>query len=148
MKITFADLEALARTIYGEARGTPFYSKINVGKAIVNRARFDIHGDGKPDWWGETIEGVCKSPKQFTCWNDDDVNRPKLLAVELDDPMLRVCVYAALRAIDPAFPDMTRGSTHYYAKKSPVPWWAEGKTPVLDDGHHLFFNNIEPGKLT
>ena len=76
------DLDTLARTLYGECRSESREGKIAVAHVIKNRADNPKwwcrkSGDGIPD---DTIEAVCRHPWQFSCWNLDDPNRPKLLA--------------------------------------------------------------------
>ena len=66
------DVDVLARTIWGEARGEGFAGQVAVGWAIRNRVEADLGNDGKPDWWGEGYVGVCKAPWQFSCWNKND----------------------------------------------------------------------------
>lgn len=58
------ELDILALTIYGEARGEAIEGQIAVGNVIRNRVVF-----GK-----KTYRDVCLSPKQFSCWNTNDPN--------------------------------------------------------------------------
>jgi len=147
------DLETLARTIYGEARGELYPGKIAVGCVVVNRSRiaarfFAEKGRPHPLFGSGTLAEACQAPWQFSCWNgltDEtksaaDPNLPKLLSVPLTDPLMAICVKAARAASDG--PDITKSATHYYASGTPMPHWAVGKTPALTIGHHLFFNNI------
>src|SRR5262245_9501788 len=69
------DIGPWARTIYAEAGGEGFIGKLGVGYVIFNRASLDLNSDQKPDWWGETIEGVCHKKSasgihQFSCYNE------------------------------------------------------------------------------
>ncbi len=77
------DIDVLARTIWGEARGEGIAGQIAVGWCIRNRVEMDLHNDGRPDWWGEGYEGVCRAPWQFSCWNKNDPNFPYLVGQKL-----------------------------------------------------------------
>src|SRR3546814_2812197 len=95
MNVTAEDVDTLARTVFGEARGEPMPGKIAVAWCIRNRVELDLHDDGKPDWWGEGYTAVCRKSWQFSCWNENDPNLPKLRSVTLDDPGFRDCMHAA-----------------------------------------------------
>ncbi|MEK9724321.1 MAG: cell wall hydrolase, partial [Rhodospirillaceae bacterium] len=106
------DEETVARTVWGEARGEPFNGKIAIAWVIRNRVELDLHGDEKPDWWGEGYEAVCLKPWQFSCWNANDPNREKLLAVTDADAMYRDSLDAARLVIAGKVDDPTGGATH------------------------------------
>lgn len=138
--VTFADLEIMTRTLYGEARGEIPAGQLAVAWCVRNRAELDLHQDGKPDWWGEGIAGVCQKPFQFSCWNADDPMRPKLLAAK--SAQLKECLTACFAVLSGEAPDPTNGATHYYADTIPTPRWAVGKTPIAVIGAHRFFRLI------
>ena len=69
------NLEYMARTIWGEARGEDEQGKIAVGHVIKNRR-------DKQTWMGKTIKDVCLKKWQFSCWNENDPNREKILALK------------------------------------------------------------------
>ena len=129
------DLDTLARTVFGEARGEPMQGKIAVAHVVMNRVR-------KQSWYGKTVKGVCTHPYQFSCWNSNDPNLSKLTAVTADDKSFRLCLYAAIAAMDGLVPDPTSGSTHYHSL-SVAPSWAEGKGPVCTIGSHKFYNDVK-----
>lgn len=141
--ITSRDLEILASTIFGEARGESQQGKEMVGWCVRNRVE-----DGNPkSWWGEGYAGVCQTPYQFSCWNANDPNRAKLLALSLpsaaDDPVYRDCLLAALTVMQaPSIPQAYRGITHYYASNSPAPAWAAEAQLYGAVGNHLFYRNV------
>jgi spore germination cell wall hydrolase CwlJ-like protein len=135
MKITHDDVDTLARTIYGEARGENMLGKRAVAHVILNRVKAN-------SWWGKTIAGVCRYKWQFSCWNKNDPNRPKLLAVGLGDAAFRECMMAALLAVSGQRPDPTSGATHYHTK-SVSPKWAEGQKPCRIIGVHKFYKGIK-----
>src|SRR3546814_20461789 len=80
------DIEALSRTLYGEARGDDWRGKVAVAWSILNRATIDLHNDGTPDWWGEGVAGVCRKPWQDSCWNANDPTRAQQLSVPPGNP--------------------------------------------------------------
>jgi spore germination cell wall hydrolase CwlJ-like protein len=142
IKVTWEDIDILSRTIFGEARGEPLAGKIAVGRIIINRAEIDLGNDGKPDWWGETIKGVCLQPYQFSCWNSNDPNRSRLLTAQLGDRVFATCLAAAGMAIAGDGPPWIAGCTHYHAR-GVMPAWAKGKAPAGVIGQHLFYAGIK-----
>jgi hypothetical protein len=129
-------IDVLARTLWGEARGESAAGRRAVANVAVNRA---LHLPAKR--FGGTIEAVCRRKFQFSCWNINDPNRLKLLAVTDGDAMFRECLEIARAAVKGELPDNTEGSDHYHAKGI-TPDWAEGRDPVTRIGKHLFYNNV------
>lgn len=127
----------LARTLWGEARSEPLKGIQAIASVVLNRAMHPrVH------WWGTTVVGVCRAPNQFSCWNGNDPNLPKLLAVTTTDRQFRICMQVAQAAINVGLTDNCHGATHYHTK-SCMPSWAVGRTPCADIGNHLFYNDIE-----
>ena len=138
------DLDTLTRTIWGEARGELYGDRVAIANVVMNRFRSD-------KWFSaNTVAGVCRKPYQFSCWNMSDPNRPGLLNVNPADPVFSECMEIATQALDGALPDITFGSTHYFAG-SWQPWhliknkpeWAKGKMPVVRIGKHFFYNKVD-----
>lgn len=132
-------IDILSRTLYGEARGEyerrdgGISSLIAVGNVIINRVQRQSH-------FGLTVDEVCLKPYQFSCWNLDDHNRAKLEAVHESDPILKICSQVARGVLMEHWPDLTKGSTHYYANwLQRPPKWATNKKPQVKIGQHLFF---------
>ena len=134
--ILFADLEYLARTVYGEARGESDDGKVAVACVILNR----VNGHHRRE---TRIAGVATEPMQFSCWNENDPNLKTILSVDLSDPVFMDCVRASIEAIDriSVDDDPTFGSEHYHTA-GVSPHWSEGVEPVVTIGNHLFFDNI------
>jgi spore germination cell wall hydrolase CwlJ-like protein len=127
------DIDTLARTLYGEARGEGVSGMQAVAWVIVNRAkrggRFPI-----------TIAGVCKQPQQFTCWSPNDINAKVCAAVDESDPSFAQAVYAAASVLTGEVPDFTGSADHYYASSMKVaPSWAGKMTHTVRIGNHRFF---------
>lgn len=127
-----ADIETLARTLYGEARGEGYDGMIAVGWVVKNR-KLDQR-------WPATIEKVCRQKAQFSCWNAGDPNLVKLLSVGTDDQAFRQCLRAALEVILSAN-DPIKGANHYLtrhlAANAPPSWYDRAKV-VADVGNHRF----------
>lgn len=141
-----AAIDTLARTLWGEARGEvpPREAMAAVAHVVLNRR-------ARPGWWGRSIEGVCRAPKQFSCWNADDPNLPKLQTVTLSNALFALALDVAteLVTIDEADPaarcaaDPTRGATHYHvARMRPPPGWARAAAAPQRIGNHLFYRDI------
>src|ERR1041385_1330936 len=91
--IRLADIDILARTIYGEARGEQQEGKVGVGRTVVNRWH------SKKWFAGDFIADTAQLAWQYSCWNRNDPNRQKILDCTYDDKMLRECMQAAMAAI-------------------------------------------------
>ena len=133
------DIEIMARTIYGEARGE--YGRVDgglaaliaVGNVVMNRAE-------QQTWFGRTVRDVCLKPYQFSCWNANDVNLPKLVVVSEDNPVFAQCLNVAQAVATRTYPDLTKGADHYYSADLTVPpKWAAGAEECARIGKHRFF---------
>jgi N-acetylmuramoyl-L-alanine amidase len=129
------DQDILARTIWGEARGEGATGMHAVANVITNRVN-------NPKWWGNSFRSVCLYPYQFSCWNKNDPNRAKILAVTNYDVNYFDAVNIATAAINGNLSDITNGALNYYAKGSPMPVWAENATPCAEIGNHIFFGEV------
>jgi|SRR5579863_7775013 len=107
-----SDMEILALTIYGEARGEPVEGQIGVGSVIRNRVVASK----------QSYKQECLEPKQFSCWNDEDPNYPILTGLAdkmvgagglVPEPILKQCMYIAVGIINGAILDNTNGSKNY-----------------------------------
>lgn len=134
------EIDVLARTIFGEARGEPVRGKEAVAAVVLNRVRLAKRRGGY--WWGEDIQGVCTKPWQFSCWNDNDPNRGKILNIDRKNTVFKTCLRVARRAVRGALKDPTHGSTHYHTLNVDPPW-SSGRAPIVIIGRHQFYNDIE-----
>ncbi len=130
------EIEIMAKTIYGEARGEYYHKNggLNaleaVGHVIMNRSKASEI----------PVSSVCLKPKQFSCWNKGDPNRKVIKNVTIDDPIYRICFVVAKRIMCDELDDITNGANHYYSTTLfKPPYWAKGKHPVAKFGRHLFF---------
>lgn len=138
LKFTEGDLEALTRTLFGEAEAHNVADAEAIASVVLNRV--DLPN------WPDTISHVCLQPSQFSCWNRGDPNLKRILTRR--GPWYERCREIALRAAQGEIPDPTHRSTHYYATYVPEPKWARGHTPVYRVKHrggsaHLFYNDID-----
>ncbi|HEY8962945.1 MAG TPA: cell wall hydrolase [Alphaproteobacteria bacterium] len=133
-------VDVLARTLWGESRGQPKGGMEAVANVVLNRVAVARERGGF--WWGNDIISVCQKPFQFSCWNADDPNRPKLIAVDDSNIHFATALRIARRAVNGRLSDNTNGATHYHAKYvSPV--WAKNKKPSAVIGDHIFYQLSE-----
>lgn len=141
------DIDTLARTLWGEARGEGVQGMHAVANVIMNRHRLRKYGQGWPSFGpvGASVADICRAPWQFSAWNPNDPNRAKLLTVDETDITFRHAKQIAAAAVRGELPDITGGADHYHTK-AVAPSWSEGQKPVAQIGGHKFFKLI-PGAL-
>ncbi len=127
-------IDYMARTMWGEARGEGATGMRAVGHVIMNRVKAG-------SWYGATPKDVVLKKWQFSCWNADDPNRPKLLAVTTADSNFALAQSLAKAIYAGTMPDITNGATNYLAlgSLSKVPSWASKMTQVAEIGNHTFY---------
>jgi spore germination cell wall hydrolase CwlJ-like protein len=133
MKFTEQDLDTLAKTIYGEARGE-FYksgaSLIAIANVVVNRKKKNF---------AESIHDVCVAPYQFSCWNKNDPNYVKITnKIDGDRVIFDKCREVAKNVLSEKWPDLTDGCDHYH-ERSIKPRWAAYIQPKRIFGAHYFY---------
>lgn len=142
VKFTDEDLDVVARTVWGEARGEPAIGRAAVAWVICNRM-FATDGAGKPRWYGKgSLAEIAKRPYQFSCWNAGDPNAAKIAALPATDPMLTECRKIAQDVLEGRTEDPTGFATHYRVIGWPAAW-AQGRRPCAKIGRHEFFNGID-----
>lgn len=135
------DLLIGARTLWAEARGCGRGERRAIAHTFVNRRDRRV-GDAD-----HSLAAVCLRHRQYSAWNEDDPNRPKLEAATPDDPVFRECLADLCEALNE--PDSTRGARHYVTRDQlarrgwPASWGPE-RRPCLDVAgfKHLFFNDV------
>lgn len=135
-EILLEDILILSRTIYGEARGEDDAGKRAVAHTIINRWLLG-RGQFLRD---NTLATACLRYKQFSSWNFVDPNFERLRSTDLDNPMFRVCMVAALQSLNE--PDFTNGALHYHTTWV-KPEWAKGHKPCFTSGNHLFYSDVK-----
>lgn len=125
-------VDIVARTVWGEARNQGRAGMEAVAAIIRNRVR-------APRWWGRDWISVCRKPYQFSCWLEDDINLPKLLAVDDRDPEFKIALEVAESALDDTLVDPTGGADSYFAVGTRRPKWATEVRHVATIGAHAFY---------
>lgn len=126
------DLDTLARTLYGEAVAYDVEDASAIACVIMNRVGYKN--------WPNSVAKVCLQPWQFSCWNQNDPNRERILNASGD--WFDRCKEIAQKAIDGDLVDETLRSTHYHTPNV-KPSWSRGKKAVFKSHGHLFFNDID-----
>lgn len=127
------EVDVLARTIYGEARGEGLSGMQAVANVVMNR----VHN---PSWWGSDVVGVCKKPYQFSCWNKTDPNFLKITTVTKEsDPIFETALAIAEKAVNGTLPDITNGATHYHTTAMTPPAWSYELSMKNTIGSHIFY---------
>jgi N-acetylmuramoyl-L-alanine amidase len=125
--------DTLARTIWGECRSGGSLGMHAVANIILNRAN-------NPRWWGTDIVSVCRQPYQFSCWNADDPNLPKLEAVTVADHEFAEAMALATTACAGHLVDLTKNADSYYARSMrEAPYWVGEATLTYEDAWHRFY---------
>jgi spore germination cell wall hydrolase CwlJ-like protein len=128
---TEKEVDVLARTIWGEARGEGSTGMQAVANVITNR----VNGAA---WYGATFEGVCKKPYQFSCWNANDPNASKCATVTENDRYFVQAKTLAEIAVAGNLRDITGGANHYHTK-GVKPSWADASKITAEIGNHIFY---------
>jgi hypothetical protein len=127
----------LALLIWGEARGEPVEGQIAVACVVRNRVLREGH-----DW-----RAVCLAPKQFSCFNVDDPNYPKILRAAdvlltgTPTPELAQACWIAEGVIAGHVLDNTSGAKNYLTTallQSRPPRWAVDRPILAVIGAHSF----------
>lgn len=126
----------MSLTVWGEARGESRLGQKAVAWVIRNRA-------DNPRWWGNDITDVCLKKYQFSCWNHNDPNYPRLTneatRVRPDFKAVYVVCKAVLES-QSADDDPTNGANHYCTRSiASKTAWTHGQVPVAEIGNHLFY---------
>lgn len=122
------DIDIVAKTIYGEARGQGIEGMKAVASVIWNRANGNI----------SKLKSESLKPKQFSCWNKGPVVPDKKSKVWLECEKIAKSMYSG------GFTPITTGD-HYFAYKGKYkvknePYWALNRNPVDTKGDHKFFD--------
>lgn len=137
------DVDALARTIWGEARGEGWTGMQAVANVVMNRVGVSISSGGY--WWGNTVRDICQRRSgnvyQFDAWNTNGPNYAQMMAATISTPGFSDALELATRAVAGNLPDITRGATNYYAPAGvlSVPAWARGQVAIAEIGGHVFY---------
>jgi spore germination cell wall hydrolase CwlJ-like protein len=133
VKFSETDLDVLAKTVYGEARGEllrfGLAPLIGIANVILNRKKKNF---------AKTIAEVCLAPHQFSCWNPGDPNLEKIRNVNRECFVFKTCLEASRHVLDERWPDLTDGCDHYH-ERTVKPYWAACREPKRILGSHHFY---------
>ena len=124
-------IDLLARTIYGEARGEGVEGMQAVANVIMNRVNA-----GK--WYGRTVSEVVLKPYAFSCWNENDANYNIIRNINDNNGYFGVAKTLATAAYNGNLQDITKGATHYHAAGI-TPYWAGSMQKTVIIGNHVFY---------
>ncbi len=113
-----ADLQLLARLIYGEARGESYTGQIAVGAVVMNRLRSSS--------FPNTISGVIYQPYAFTAVDDGQIN------LTPNDQCYRAAK-EAMNGYDPTY-----GALYYYNPATATSSWIFTRKTTVVIGRHVF----------
>jgi spore germination cell wall hydrolase CwlJ-like protein len=149
MTVTFFDklteLQLMALTAFGEARGQGLDGMLAVASVILNRARF-ANQSKEHEWWGKTIGEVCLKDKQFSCFNKGDVNREILEGLASDyqtmlqtNAVLKAAQWICRGALEGHLASNVGAATHYHSIRA-RPAWAAAMHKLIIVGEHVFYS--------
>lgn len=125
------DVDQLARTIWGEARGEPPAGQAAVGSTIMNRL--------KSGRWGSDISSVVHAPNQFESWD-------KGFKVDEQSPGFQELLRLAQRLVAGQERDPTGGAMYFHTQRAPAgreqswpPKWAKKLRAAGQIGAHQFY---------
>ncbi|MEO1643189.1 MAG: cell wall hydrolase, partial [Pseudomonadota bacterium] len=141
---TQSEIDILARTIWGEARGEDYDGQVAVGIVIRNRVFSDRDAD--------TYRGVVLRRKQFSVWDELDSpgipQRLRSLTIQDDgfEQALRIAEDIVLQKI--STPRRFVGVLHYlnpdprfYAGGN-LPSWTNAASGSFEIGNHRFYRDV------
>ena len=125
----------LAMLIWGEARGENAEGKLAVGWVVRNRTALQPR-------FGIGWKGVILKPWQFSCFNENDPNRVKLLTPIQHEGLAvwSACVAAASVAFAGDGHDPSNGGLVYFSKPitAPPPAWGNVRPTAQIGGLHFY----------
>jgi len=129
---SLSDVELLTLCLWGEARGEPAIGKLAVAHVVLNRA-------AAPCWWGKTIKEVILKPKQFSCFNANDLNRHRLEHQVNSGYYDPACLAVAQLALSGKTEDPTGGGATHYCTVDCRPSWESEMEFLVRINRHRFF---------
>lgn len=112
------NIELMARTVYGEARGEEFEGQVAVAAVIINRLKSRDFPDD--------VEEIIYEPLAFTAVNDGQINLGY-------DAEAYQAVQLALQGHDP-----TGGALYYYNPEKSTSDWIWTRKTIKKIGKHVF----------
>ena len=113
-----ADLNLLARLIYGEARGESYVGQVAVGAVVLNRI--------KSASFPNTMSGVIYQRYAFTAVDDGQINLTP-------NDTARKAAQDAMNGWDPSY-----GALYYYNPATATSSWIFSRKTTVTIGNHVF----------
>ncbi len=113
-----ADVQLLARLIYGEARGESYVGQVAVGAVVMNRI--------KSSSFPNTMSGVIYQRYAFTAVDDGQINLTP-------DATSKKAAQDAMNGWDPSY-----GALYYYNPKTASSSWIFSRQTTVTIGNHVF----------
>lgn len=136
---TETDLQYLAATMWGEARGEGAEGLRAVGHVIVNRVNHRRYGN--------SVQAVVLRPWQFSVWNTGDPNHPRLRRLlngwqpsGRDGEMWMISQHIAREILEGRSEDPTDGAIYYHTQEV-NPRWSRGAVGEAR-GSHIFYTAL------
>jgi N-acetylmuramoyl-L-alanine amidase len=124
----------LARMLFGEARNCSDEEKGAIAYTAFNRAN-----DGKK-WNGESVRDSILKKWQYSCFNEGDPNREKLMDPESHDRNAwGECLRVADEVLRGEHSDLNKGQTHYHTRGINPSWASKIRKIYGIDGKHFFY---------
>jgi len=149
-QFTADDVDILARTMWGEARGEGSKGMEAVGNVAINRFFIaQSHSTWRPQF-GSSFRSVMTRDdgSQFNCWYHKDPNYTLALNVTSLDPTFEKARAIAYKLLTGQLADNTNGADSYYATGASPDWRHKGRA-AAHIGHHHFRNltGVDPEPL-
>lgn len=143
--VDYADIDILARTMWGEARNEGYAGMQAVANVVMNRYKLAQSSAAKARQFGDSVAEICQKPYQFSVWNNGDPNLPLMLKVTSDDQRFVQALTIARKAVTGTLADITGGADHYLnidftrqIRGGSLPNWVDLNKKTADIGAHTF----------
>lgn len=123
------EVECLAKNIYYEAGGEPYYGKLAVAQVTMNRV--------KSNQFPRTVCGVVYQKTKGTCqfsWVCEDGHRPRYGKAWKDSVAIAENILINKRSYDVV------GSAKYFHATYVDPSWSNTKRMIKQIGNHIFYH--------
>ena len=125
------ELTLFAMLVKGEAEDQGWQGKLGVAHVVWTR-----HHSQK---FGRTLSDVILRPLQFSCFNQDDPGRKRIMTA-VNNAVWQECFEAAWRVYQDDSIDPTGGADHY-CRYDCNPSWKNTKVQTCQIGDHCFFRS-------
>lgn len=127
---------ALARVIFGEARGELVEAQMAVGHVVLNRLQ-----SGR---FAKNIAGVIYQHRQFSSMNSGDPSCLIAHSIDFfeDNNKIAASIYKiSSDLMDRKLSDNTKNATFFYNGHISSPKWSKNKIPTFQSGNLIFFSD-------